>query len=127
MRPIESALGSVCERVEIMSEDAVNNKTAEALRERIVAAIKTVFDPEIPVSIYDLGLIYDLNVSESGDVSIRMTLTTPACPIAGLLPAQVEAKGFLKAEFDGIDGCGFSAFRTGRDRLARSSGDIVFS
>ena len=75
-----------------MSEDAGNDKTAEALRERIVAALKTVFDPEIPVSIYDLGLIYDLKVGESGDVSIRMTLTTPACPVAELLPTQVEAK-----------------------------------
>lgn len=61
------------------------------LAERAVAAIKTVHDPEIPVNIYDLGLIYELDVDEpAGRVDVKMTLTAPACPVADLMPAQVE-------------------------------------
>ena len=62
----------------------------DALRERIVEALKTVRDPEIPVNIYDLGLIYDLDIDETGKVAIKMTLTAPGCPVAGILPMQVE-------------------------------------
>lgn len=60
-----------------------------ATEEAVVAALKTVYDPEIPVDIYELGLIYDLKVGENGDVAINMTLTAPACPVAGTLPQQV--------------------------------------
>jgi FeS assembly SUF system protein len=60
------------------------------LQERVIAALRSVFDPEIPVNIYDLGLVYDLNVDPSGAVSIRMTLTSPACPVAGSLPGEVQ-------------------------------------
>ena len=63
----------------------------EALRAQIVAAIRTVFDPEIPVNIYDLGLIYDIAIDDAGEVAVAMTLTAPACPVAGTLPGQVEA------------------------------------
>ncbi len=56
---------------------------------QIIAALRTVFDPEIPVNIYDLGLIYDISVSEDGDATIRMTLTAPGCPVAGEMPGQV--------------------------------------
>jgi FeS assembly SUF system protein len=66
-------------------------KTAE-LEPKIVAAIKTVFDPEIPVNIYDLGLIYEIIVDHAAAVGVRMTLTAPACPAAQWLPAQVEEK-----------------------------------
>ncbi len=62
------------------------------LEERVVAALQSVFDPEIPVNIYELGLIYDLKVDPSGAVSIRMTLTSPACPVAGALPGEVQSK-----------------------------------
>ena len=62
------------------------------LRPRIIAAIKTVFDPEIPVNIYDLGLIYDVLVDASSAVGVRMTLTAPNCPAAQWLPGQVEQK-----------------------------------
>lgn len=65
---------------------------AETLKQGIIAAIKTVHDPEIPVNIYELGLIYDIEIGEAGDVHIRMTLTSPACPVAGALPAEVETK-----------------------------------
>lgn len=63
-----------------------------ALEERVIAALRSVFDPEIPVNIYELGLIYDLNVDASGSVSIRMTLTSPACPVAGSLPGEVQSR-----------------------------------
>ncbi len=59
--------------------------------ERIVAALRTVFDPEIPVNIYDLGLVYGLDVAADGAVAIRMTLTAPACPVAGVMPGLVES------------------------------------
>jgi FeS assembly SUF system protein len=61
-----------------------------ALRPRIVEALSTVFDPEIPVNIYELGLIYDVIVDASSAVGIRMTLTAPACPAAQFLPEQVK-------------------------------------
>lgn len=63
----------------------------EAVRENIIAAHRTVFDPEIPVNIYDIGLIYDINVVPGGMTYVRMTLTSPACPAAGILPGQVES------------------------------------
>jgi FeS assembly SUF system protein len=63
-----------------------------SLDEQIVDAIKTCYDPEIPVNIYELGLIYKTDVSPEGDVIIDMTLTSPACPAAGSLPPEVERK-----------------------------------
>ena len=68
-----------------------NIDTAE-LGEKIVRVIKTIFDPEIPVDIYELGLIYDVFVNEDYDVKILMTLTTPNCPVAETLPLEVEEK-----------------------------------
>jgi FeS assembly SUF system protein len=62
------------------------------LEERVVAALHSVYDPEIPVDIYELGLIYDLKVDQSGAVAIRMTLTSPGCPVAGSLPGEVRSK-----------------------------------
>ena len=64
----------------------------EALGEKIVEVIKTIFDPEIPVDIYELGLIYDVFVNEDMDVKILMTLTSPNCPVAETLPVEVEEK-----------------------------------
>lgn len=63
-----------------------------SLEERIVSALRTVYDPEIPVDIYELGLIYDLKVDPAGAVAVRMTLTSPGCPVAGSLPGEVESK-----------------------------------
>ena len=60
------------------------------LEERVIEAMRTVNDPEVPVNIYDLGLIYDLDIGEDGAVDVRMTLTAPACPVAGTLPGMVE-------------------------------------
>ena len=62
---------------------------AKASKDIMIEALRTVFDPEIPVNLYDLGLIYDIEQKENGDVGILMTLTTPACPVAGQMPSQV--------------------------------------
>ena len=62
------------------------------LRELVIKVLRTVFDPEIPVNIYELGLVYSIDVSADGFVHIRMTLTTPACPVAESLPVEVQAK-----------------------------------
>ena len=65
--------------------------TAE-LKEKVLAAMRTCYDPEIPVNIYDLGLIYDTRVEPTGEVFVKMTLTAPGCPAAGTLPGEVEDK-----------------------------------
>ena len=71
----------------------VNDAARHAdLEPKVRAAIKTVFDPEIPVNVYDLGLIYEIIVTSDSVVGVRMTLTAPACPAAQWLPAQVEQK-----------------------------------
>jgi FeS assembly SUF system protein len=62
----------------------------EALRLGVVEALHTVYDPEIPVDIYELGLIYDIDVAPTGDVAIKMTLTAPGCPVAGTMPDMVK-------------------------------------
>ena len=78
-----------------MNEETQNIETApvtENLRDQIVAAIKTVYDPEIPVDVYELGLIYEINVFPVNNVYIRMTLTSPSCPSAEVIPGEVEQK-----------------------------------
>jgi FeS assembly SUF system protein len=70
----------------------VADERAEDLEKRIIAAIREVYDPEIPVNIYDLGLIYGIDVKSGGQVAITMTLTSPACPVAKTLPPQVGEK-----------------------------------
>jgi FeS assembly SUF system protein len=64
----------------------------EAVRERVIDQLRTIYDPEIPVNIYELGLIYDVDVEEDGSTTIRMTLTSPMCPVAEELPPEVETK-----------------------------------
>jgi FeS assembly SUF system protein len=73
------------------SPDAGTAAAGEGLQGRIVAALRRVYDPEIPVNIYDLGLIYGLDISDSGAIDVRMTLTAPACPVAGTMPGLVES------------------------------------
>ena len=70
-------------------EDSMN---ADAIRDRVIAQLKTVFDPEIPVNIYELGLIYKVDVAADGATQVTMTLTTPMCPAAEELPPEVETK-----------------------------------
>jgi FeS assembly SUF system protein len=64
----------------------------EEIRQRVIEQLRTVYDPEIPVDIYELGLVYDVSVDAAGKASIRMTLTSPACPAAEALPPEVETK-----------------------------------
>jgi len=74
-----------------MSEEIPTVDTQE-LGEKIVIVLKTIYDPEIPVDIYELGLIYDVFVNEDKEVKILMTLTSPNCPVAETLPVEVEEK-----------------------------------
>jgi len=62
------------------------------IEEKVIEVLRTVYDPEIPVNIYELGLVYGIDVSPAGDVVVRMTLTSPMCPVAGSLPPEVEYK-----------------------------------
>src|SRR5260370_40355693 len=62
------------------------------VRQPVIQVLRSIYDPEMPVNIYELGLIYEVNVDETRFVSIRMTLTAPNCPVAGTLPPEVEAK-----------------------------------
>ena len=71
---------------------------SEKLAEKIIKVLKTVYDPEIPVDIYELGLIYDVLVNDNNEVKIIMTLTTPNCPVADSLPKDVEDKVRLLEE-----------------------------
>ncbi len=86
-------------------EVAVASRDIEELKQDVVAVLQTVYDPEIPVNIQELGMIYDVTVTPEQDVQIRMTLTSPACPVAGSLPGEVEVKvagiqGVRKAEVE---------------------------
>jgi FeS assembly SUF system protein len=70
-------------------EEVLDKKVME---KQIITVIKTIFDPEIPVDIYELGLIYEINIDDKADVEVVMTLTSPSCPVAESLPADVEQK-----------------------------------
>lgn len=72
--------------------DPISDIQSRVLEGEVVEALRTVYDPEIPVNIYDLGLIYDVQVQDGSRVHVKMTLTSPACPVAGTLPGEVEEK-----------------------------------
>ena len=69
------------------------------VEEEVIAMLRGVYDPEIPVNIYELGLVYDVQANESGDVRIVMTLTSPMCPVAEMLPVEIETKA---REIEGV-------------------------
>jgi FeS assembly SUF system protein len=79
--------------------DRAGDRTPDDIKYDVIAQLKTVYDPEIPVDIYELGLVYELEISEDGVAHIVMTLTTPMCPAAEILPPEVEAKA---REVDGV-------------------------
>lgn len=83
--PIGEAYGGSGQKLEAPIEP-------EAVKAAVVAALQTIFDPEIPVNIYELGLIYSVEVAEDGRAEVRMTLTAPACPVAGALVEEVAQK-----------------------------------
>lgn len=64
----------------------------QQLEEKVIQTLKTCYDPEIPVDIFELGLIYEIGIDDKANVNIKMTLTSPACPVAGSLPPEVESK-----------------------------------
>lgn len=83
-----------------MNDNQVQPFTIEELTEDVIEMLKTIFDPEIPINIYELGLIYGIDVSASGNVMIRMTLTAPGCPVAQTFPGEIEEK---ISSIDGIN------------------------
>ena len=84
-------------RTEVVQVQAISN---EERLERIIEAIRTVFDPEIPTNVYDLGLIYAIDAVGDSDIAIKMTLTAPGCPVAGTLP------GMVARAVESVDGVG---------------------
>ena len=83
-----------------MADETTTPDPREALQTRVVDALRTVHDPEIPVNVHDLGLIYALEIEDGGDVTVRMTLTAPNCPMAETIVQDVERK------VRGVDGVG---------------------
>jgi FeS assembly SUF system protein len=80
---------------------ALNVIETGILEEEVIATLKNIYDPEIPVDIYELGLIYEINIDKEGFCNIDMTLTSPGCPVAGTLPPEVEQK---VSKVEGITG-----------------------
>ncbi|PCI35728.1 MAG: FeS assembly SUF system protein [Flavobacteriaceae bacterium] len=80
----------------------MNSENVQDLGAKIIGQLKAIFDPEIPVDIYELGLIYDVMISDENDVKILMTLTSPNCPVAETLPVEVEEK---VKELEEVKGC----------------------
>ncbi|MGB5835131.1 MAG: DUF59 domain-containing protein [Thiohalocapsa sp.] len=78
---------------------ATDDPELEALRLRVIDALRTVHDPELPVNIYDLGLVYRLDISDDGDIAVDMTLTAPGCPVAGMMPIMVRT---AVTDIDGV-------------------------
>ena len=98
VEPITSEL-----RADVAAANPETNLTPEELEsftEKLVKALKTVYDPEIPVDIYELGLIYKVDVADNYDTAVDMTLTAPGCPVAGEMPVMVQTA------LEGIDGIG---------------------
>jgi FeS assembly SUF system protein len=85
--PEDSPAHEVSQSTADITPDPAN---MEAIAPKIIEALKTVYDPEIPVDIYELGLIYDIGIEPEGKVAIKMTLTAPGCPVAGTMPQMVE-------------------------------------
>jgi FeS assembly SUF system protein len=78
-----------------MSDEIISNETindGSSLRDKIEAALRTVFDPEVPVNIFDMGLVYDIQIGEEGKIKVIMTLTAPACPAAAEIVQDVQEK-----------------------------------
>jgi FeS assembly SUF system protein len=80
------------ENKETAQQKEENTNSGLSIRDQVLEGIKQVYDPEIPVNIYELGLIYEVTVDENKDVFVLMTLTSPACPAAGMIPGDVEEK-----------------------------------
>lgn len=91
----------MADHTSFLHENNDPNPAGDTLRENLIATLRTIYDPEIPVNIYDLGLIYSMEIEPDGQVEIEMTLTAPACPVAGTFPATVEER---LSEVPGVTG-----------------------
>lgn len=80
----------------------MDDKQKEALTDRVIDVLHTVYDPEIPVDVYELGLIYNIEISDKGDVKVVMTMTTPNCPMIESLPEEIESKIKAMEEVDSV-------------------------
>jgi FeS assembly SUF system protein len=87
---IKGSVNFQLNRDDIMETKETLNK--QELEEKLIGVLKTCYDPEIPVDIFELGLIYEIRIDDDANVNVKMTLTSPACPVAGSLPPEVEAK-----------------------------------
>ena len=92
MAPESAEIGADTAKTDSGEATPVDAGNPETIRERVIEQLKTIFDPEIPVNIYELGLIYAVEVEADGGTKITMTLTTPMCPAAEELPPEVETK-----------------------------------
>ena len=79
----------------MMTTEIINNSSNETLSDDIIESIRQVYDPEIPINVYDLGLIYKVRIDADNRAFVTMTLTSPNCPVAGILPSQVESAVML--------------------------------
>jgi FeS assembly SUF system protein len=95
VKPAEEGISSTenpSKSPEVQATAPAANVSASQLEARIVGVLRTIYDPEIPVNIYEIGLIYGVDIDAANAVTVRMTLTSPACPAAGTLPGEVEDK-----------------------------------
>jgi FeS assembly SUF system protein len=83
-----------------IAASSLSAEELEAFTQKLIAALKSVYDPEIPVDIYELGLIYKVDVADNKDVTVDMTLTAPGCPVAGEMP------GMVQSALEGVEGIG---------------------
>ncbi|HEX2477860.1 MAG TPA: SUF system Fe-S cluster assembly protein [Geminicoccaceae bacterium] len=96
----QSPLDKATEFLSASDMDEARRTEVDALGDRVIEALRTVYDPEIPVNIFELGLVYKIDVDDQNAVRIDMTLTSPMCPVAESLPEEVKAK---VAALDGVD------------------------
>lgn len=87
----DTALADASDETSTQKEKPAQPIDVEAVEKEIIKAFKTVYDPEIPVDIYELGLIYEIKIEPDGNTYVKMTLTAPNCPAAGILPGQIES------------------------------------
>ncbi len=102
MRTTSGAAGSVATLPDpAVARQPLNPVERGLLEEEVIETLRSVYDPEIPVNIYDMGLIYEIDIDRNGFVDVKMTLTSPGCPVAGTLPPEVQRK---VASVDGVTG-----------------------
>ena len=92
LQPAQTEDDMADEGPHVLTVPADWSEAQKSLHAKVVGVLKSIFDPEIPVNIYELGLVYDIDVTEEGKVLVKMTLTAPACPVADSMPPEIEAQ-----------------------------------